>query len=72
MRTAELYNMLIRMRVWVQVFIPGLAPNAFMLNKLSRSVDEAKRLAADYVLSQLGGGGPAPLGALQPPVEGLH
>jgi len=40
---------------FVKVFISGLSPYTFMSNKLCRSADEAKRIAADYILAQLGG-----------------
>lgn len=37
-----------------KVYIPGLNPNPFMPNKLCRSVEEAKKIAAEHILAQLG------------------
>jgi hypothetical protein len=36
-----------------KVYMPSLSPTPFMPNKLCRSVDDAKKYAAEHVLAQL-------------------
>ena len=45
--------MFLRQCYVIQVYMPSLSPNPFMPNKLCRSVDDAKKYAAEHVLSQL-------------------